>query len=60
MLPAYRDALAGGADYALILADYSIPGVAPRETLRHARQTHPELPFLFLTGRSARIRPSRC
>lgn len=36
--------------YALVLADYTVPGVDPLEALRLARKMCPEVPFLFLTG----------
>ncbi|MBE0596770.1 MAG: response regulator [Desulfuromonadales bacterium] len=46
----YRQALTQQGRYALILADYSMPGVDPQEALKLARQMQPELPFVFLTG----------
>jgi signal transduction histidine kinase len=36
--------------HALILSDYTIPGVDAFETLRLARQLRPDLPFVFLSG----------
>lgn len=36
--------------YALVLSDYTVPGVDPVETLRLARQVRPEVPFVFLSG----------
>jgi signal transduction histidine kinase len=39
---------AGG--HALILSDYTMPGVDAFETLRLARQVRPEVPFVFLSG----------
>ncbi|HYC55535.1 MAG TPA: ATP-binding protein [Candidatus Binatia bacterium] len=45
----YRDALVTG-DFDLILADSSIPGMAPLEALHLARQFLPETPFVCLSG----------
>ena len=36
--------------YSLILSDYTIPGMNPLDALRLVRQTHPELPVVFLSG----------
>ncbi|MFA5517594.1 MAG: response regulator [Desulfuromonadales bacterium] len=47
---AYHAALAGEFGYALILSDFSVPGVDPVEALRAARQLRPEVPFIFLSG----------
>lgn len=48
-LSGFREALVRGG-YKLILADYSIPGMDASEALRLARETRPELPFIFLSG----------
>jgi signal transduction histidine kinase len=37
-------------NHALILSDYTIPGVDAFETLRLARQVCPEVPFVFVSG----------
>ena len=37
-------------DYALILSDYTLPGMDPLEALRLARQLRPETPYIFLSG----------
>jgi PAS domain S-box-containing protein len=42
--------LLGHASHALILSDYTIPGVDPMEALQLARRVRPEVPFLFLSG----------
>ena len=40
----------GRADYALILSDFSLPGIDPQETLQLARTLRPDLPLIFLSG----------
>src|SRR4051812_26076144 len=35
---------------ALILADYTVPGVDVLHALKWARQAHPDIPFVFLSG----------
>ncbi len=34
----------------LILSDYSLPGFGGMEALKIARQSHPDIPFIFLSG----------
>ncbi|RPJ36108.1 MAG: PAS domain S-box protein, partial [Planctomycetaceae bacterium] len=48
-LPAFQEQLEAGA-HALILSDYTIPGVDALEALRLARQLRPTVPFVFVSG----------
>ncbi len=48
-LPAFQQALEQGS-YALILSDYTVPGMDTLEALRLARTIRPEVPFVFLSG----------
>lgn len=36
--------------YALVLADYTVPGMDALEALRWAREQHPRVPFIFVSG----------
>lgn len=36
--------------YALIISDYTLPGMDPLETMHLARQLRPEVPFVFVSG----------
>jgi len=47
--PAYREALAG-RDCNLILSDFAIPGFDGMSALDLARQMHPAVPFIFISG----------
>ena len=49
-LPAFREALQRTGLYALILSDYSLPGVDPMEAIRLAKELCPQVPFVFLSG----------
>jgi len=48
-LSGFREALKRDA-YALILADFAIPGMDALEALRLAQETRPEVPFIFFSG----------
>lgn len=45
----FQEALEG-SDYALVLCDHTIPGLDAPEVLRWAREKHPEVPFIFVSG----------
>jgi PAS domain S-box-containing protein len=48
-MAAFQAALATGKS-ALILSDYTLPGMDALEALRWARQHRPEVPFIFVSG----------
>ncbi|NUQ65184.1 MAG: PAS domain S-box protein [Pirellulales bacterium] len=45
----FQEALAQGT-HAVVVSDYTMPGLNPLETLRLARQVRPEVPFIFVSG----------
>src|SRR6266581_7255376 len=47
--PEFRKALSQG-DIDLILSDFTLPGYDGMRALDEARRTHPDVPFVFLSG----------
>ena len=49
------------SEWDLVIADYTMPGFSGTKALAIVREQHPDLPFIFVSGRSAKTPPSpRC